>query len=89
MAALCREYQLSRNLLACWRKQYLTQEPTPAATDETGRRLREAEERVAELEAALGRKALQVDFLQRSFKRAGLPFPKVPSARGLARVAGL
>ena len=30
MAALCREYQLSRNLLAHWKKQYLTQEPTPA-----------------------------------------------------------
>jgi transposase len=80
MAALCRECQLSRNLLARWKKQYLAQEPTPATTDEKARRLREADERIAELEAALGRKTMEVDFLRRSFKRAGLPFPKVPRA---------
>jgi transposase-like protein len=45
MVALCREYQLSRSPLPRWKKQYLTQEPTPAPTDETARKLREAEGR--------------------------------------------
>jgi transposase len=80
IAALCREYQLSRNVVARWKQQYLAGQQAPAASDDTVRRLREAEERIGELEAALGRKSMEVDFLQRCFKRAGLPFPRLPGA---------
>jgi transposase-like protein len=78
MLALSREYQLPRDLLARSKKRHLTQELMPETTDETARELREADERIAELEAARGGKTMEVDFLQRSFKQAGLPFAKAP-----------
>jgi len=81
IAEICREYQLSRKVFYSWQNQYLSlgkiADPPP---DEPTRKLREAERRIEELEAALGRKAMEVDFLERCFKRAGLPFPKLPKA---------
>ena len=40
----------------------------------------EREQRIAELESALGRSAMETDFLKRCFKRAKLPFPTGPKA---------
>ena len=77
MAEICREHQLSRALVDQWREQYRTRGPeawTRPASPEG--RLKEAERRVEELERALGRATLEIEFLKRSFRRAGLPFPR-------------
>ena len=34
--------------------------------------------RISELEGALGRTSMELDFMRRAFKRAGLPFPSAP-----------
>ena len=81
IADVCREYHLGRNLFDSWRKAY-QQAGTPAgpSVEEVSRQLRAAEQRIAELEAALGRSAMETDFLKRCFKRAKLPFPNGPKA---------
>jgi len=48
--------------------------------EDVSRQLRAAEQRIADLEAALGRSAMETDFLKRCFKRAKLPFPTGPKA---------
>jgi transposase-like protein len=80
VAEICREYQLSRNVFNRWRDQYLSPAPAPPPVEDAPRQLREAEQRIAELESALGRTAMELDFMRRCFKRAGLPFPKLPKA---------
>jgi len=81
IADICREYHLGRNLFDSWRKAY-QQGGAPAGptVEEVSRQLRAAEQRIAELEAALGRSAMETDFLKRCFKRAKLPFPNGPKA---------
>lgn len=81
IAEICREYHLGRNLFDSWRQAY-RQAAMPAGptVEEVSRQLREAEKRIAELEAALGRSAMETDFLKRCFKRAKLPFPTGPKA---------
>jgi hypothetical protein len=78
LAALYREYQLSHNVVPRWKRPYPTAKPTPEASDKTARALREIRQQIDELESARGRKTMEVDFLQRCFKRPGLPFPKRP-----------
>ena len=79
---LCREFQLSRTMIYRWRDEHLAAEQVasepPAA--QSNRQLREAQRRIEELEGALGRKTMEVDFLQRCLRRAGLPFAKAPKA---------
>jgi len=81
IAEICREYHLGRNLFDSWRQAY-QQAAMPAGptVEEVSRQLREAEKRIAELESALGRSAMETDFLKRCFKRAGIPFPNGPKA---------
>jgi len=81
IADICREYHLGRTLFDNWRKAY-QQAGAPAgpAVEEVSRELRAAEQRIAGLEAALGRSAMETDFLKRCFKRAKLPFPTGPKA---------
>ena len=54
--------------------------PAGPSVEEVSRQLRAAEQRIAELESALGRSAMETDFLKRCFKRAKLPFPNGPKA---------
>jgi transposase len=77
IAEICREHRISDSLFRRWREQYQANgQGAFAAQDNQTRKLRDAERRVEELEAALGRSAMEVDFLRRAFQRAGLPFPK-------------
>lgn len=80
IAEICREYQLSRNVFNRWRDQYLSPAPASPPAEDAPRQLRRAEQRIAELESALGRTDIDLDFMRRCFKRAGLPFPKLPKA---------
>jgi len=76
VSELCREHGISETAFRRWLEQYrLEGEATFARQAGLERELREAQERIAELESALGRSAAEVDFLQRAFRRAGLPFP--------------
>ena len=75
-ADLCREFDICDSLLRRWVAQF--REVGEAAwrkTDPRTAELVEAEKRIAELEAALGRATLEVDFLRRCIKRANLPLP--------------
>ena len=77
IAEICREHRISDSLFRRWREQYQANgQGAFAAQDGLARKLREAQQRVEELEAALGRSAMEVDFMRRAFQRAGLPFPK-------------
>jgi len=76
VAQLCREHQLSDALVRRWRAEY--DERGPRAWELAAGRdaeLAAAQRRIAELEAALGRASMEVDFLRRAVKRAGIPFP--------------
>lgn len=76
VSEVCREYKLCETVFRRWLKQYRADQQVASASQETvGRELREARQRIEELEAGLGRSAMEVDFLKRAFKRVGLPFP--------------
>jgi transposase-like protein len=76
IAQICRKYQLSDSLVRNWRKQYEKRGPDAwDAPDESDGELAAAEKRIAELEAALGRATMEVDFMKRAVKRFGIPFP--------------
>lgn len=76
IAQVCRKYQLSDSLVRNWRKQYEKGGPGAwDAPDESDGDLAAAERRIAELEAALGRSTMEVDFMKRAVKRLGIPFP--------------
>lgn len=78
---IIRQYQLTRSVFYRWLQEYQgVSQAKPPPQDDPARQLAAAEQRIADLEAALGRKTMEVDFLQRSFKRAGLPFPQGPTA---------
>lgn len=79
ITAICREYRVSAGTFRRWREQYQSEEGDSAdRQSELSRDLTAAQQRIEELEGALGRATLEVDFMKRSFKRAGLPFPKAP-----------
>ena len=76
IAELCRKYKLSDSVVRRWRQDYERRGPGAWETpSESNGELVAAEQRIAELEAALGRATLEVDFLKRALTRAGLPFP--------------
>ena len=53
-------------------------EDADAKAVQLARELEQAQQRVEQLEGALGRTVMELDFMKRCFKRAGLPFPKAP-----------
>jgi transposase-like protein len=76
IAEVCRKYKLSDSVVRRWRKDYERKGPGAWETaSESNGELAAAEQRIADLEAALGRATLEVDFLRRALTRAGLPFP--------------
>jgi transposase-like protein len=70
ISQVCREYQLSETLVRRWREQY--EQHGEAAWPATGPLAVEAdpEQRVRELEAALGRLHLENELLRRALKQA-------------------
>ncbi len=79
VTAICREYHVSAGTFRRWREQYQADQDASAGHQaELSRDLAAAQQRIEELEGALGRATLEVDFMKRCFKRAGLPFPKAP-----------
>ncbi len=76
IAQVCRRYQLSDTLVRRWRQEL--EERGPKAWESSSREngeLAAAQRRIAELESALGRTSMELDFLRRALKRAGIPFP--------------
>ncbi len=71
IAQLCREHALCETLLRRWREQYERDGEhawlDPKASDGS---VRDAEARIAQLEAALGRATLENDFLRHALKIA-------------------
>ena len=76
IAEVCRQYQLSDTLVRRWKQELEVRGPDAwkSSSQDSGE-LAAAQRRVAELEAALGRSSMEVDFLRRALKRAGIPFP--------------
>jgi transposase len=76
ISQICRTYGVGETALRRWVSQYRRDGADGlVSNDAKTRELADAQERIAELEAALGRAAMELDFMQRAFKRAGLPFP--------------
>ncbi len=79
VSEILREYQICGSVFDRWRQQYNADAiAQPASADELARELRDAKGRIDELEGALGRTSMELDFMTRAFKRAGLPFPNGP-----------
>lgn len=70
LSQLCREHQLSETLVRRWREQY--EQDGEQAWPEAATLLveRDAEQRIRELEAALGRAHLEIELLRRALKQA-------------------
>ena len=79
VTAVCREYHVAEITFRRWRELYVAGE-SASSQEQTAvaRELAAAQRRIDELEGALGRATLEVDFMKRCFKRAGLPFPSAP-----------
>jgi transposase-like protein len=75
-ATICREFGISDSLLRRWVAQYREHgDRAWRREDPKAMELLEAERRIGDLEAALGRATLEVDFLRRCLKRANVPLP--------------
>jgi transposase-like protein len=74
MAQLCREYGLCQTLVRRWREQYqqLGEAAWPDSLHPIEAAELDAEGRIAELEAALGRAHLENELLRRALKKGGL-----------------
>lgn len=74
MAQLCREYGLCQTLVRRWRDQYqqLGEAAWPDSIHPIEAAELDAEGRIAELEAALGRAHLENEMLRRALKKGGL-----------------
>ena len=74
MAQLCREYGLCQTLVRRWREQYqqLGEAAWPDSLHPIEAAELDAEGRIAELEAALGRAHLENEMLRRALKKGGL-----------------
>lgn len=70
LALLCREYQLAESMVRRWREQYEQQGESawPEVADLVVER--DAQQRIGELEAALGRAHLEIELLRRALKAA-------------------
>jgi transposase len=83
MGDLRRELGISKTLLYSWRKEWLNrgEEPGRAERKKLQRdgEIQALEARIAELEAAVGRKSLEVDFLESALRRFGVE----PSSRAV------
>ena len=83
IAQLCREHNLCQTLVRRWRREYeLFKERafpehngTQASNGSQPQPEPDAETRIAELEAALGRAHLQIELLQRALQKGG-SFPR-------------
>lgn len=74
LAQICREHDLSPSLVARWRQQYRAEGEQAWADQEPGTHQEyDAQKRIAELEAALGRAHLEIDFLRFAVKKGGSP----------------
>lgn len=79
VSQICRQYQVGETALRRWVKQHEESlGDADAKTLELTRELEQAQQRVEQLEGALGRSVMELDFMKRCFKRAGLPFPNGP-----------
>lgn len=67
LAQVSREHDLTRSVLERWRERYRThgEDAFSKAAGTEDQALREAQRRIAELEASLGRAHLEVEFMQR------------------------
>src|SRR5215211_2156286 len=71
LAQLCREHSLCETLVRRWREQYERDgEHAWLDQDAIDPSLRDAEARIAQLEAALGRATLENEFLRHALKTA-------------------
>jgi transposase len=70
LSQLCREHQLSATLVRRWKEQYEAQ--GESAWPESGHLVvgPDQEQRIRELEAALGRAHLEIELLRRALKQA-------------------
>lgn len=75
---VCREHGLCRSVVERWRHEFATKDeqafsgsPDDDSSATNGRDLRTAERRIEQLEAALGRAALEVDLLRRAVEKGG------------------
>lgn len=94
VAAICRQLGIRRWVLYRWRSAYREHGPAalnrkPGRTRQTAveaqqNRDREVARQIAELERKVGRQTLQIDFLQRAFKRVGELRQKSNEAGGMA-----
>jgi transposase-like protein len=76
IAELCRQYQVGETALRRWVSRHREGLADGDAKKlELARDLEQAQQRVAELEGALGRTVMELDFMRRCLKRAGLTFP--------------
>lgn len=69
VTGVCREYQVSQQAVYCWLKKFSTH-LHPSTTlviqmDSEQYRSKELEKKVTELEAALGRKQMEIDYLNK------------------------
>ncbi|MES4793127.1 MAG: hypothetical protein C4321_09245 [Chloroflexota bacterium] len=73
LAQICREYDLCQTLVRHWRTLYERDgENAWLSTTSNGHVGRDAELRIAELEAALGRAHLELNLLRRAVEKGGL-----------------
>lgn len=75
IAGVCREYEVSQQAVYCWLKKFSTH-LHPSTTlviqmDSEQYRSKELEKKVTELEAALGRKQMEIDYLNKLIEIAG------------------
>jgi transposase len=94
VAAMCRQLGIRRWVLYRWRTAYRERgpaalnrgpgRPRQTAVQAEQHRDRNAARQVAELERKVGRQALQIDFLQRAFKRVEELRQKSTEAGGMA-----
>ena len=77
LSQLCREHNLCQTLVRRWREQYDEQGENAWLDGRVGGHVeRDAEARIAALEAALGRAHLEIEFLRhaiRQFEKRGSP----------------
>ncbi len=78
LSQLCREHNLSETLVRRWREQYEEQGENAWPVSGGHHVERDPEQRIAELEAALGRAHLELELLRRALKKGGSP----PSRNG-------
>ena len=76
-----RQYQVGETALRRWINQHEESlGDADAKARELTRELDQARQRIEQLEGALGRSVMELDFMKRCFKRAGLPFPNGPKS---------